>query len=351
MSFFKNCLLIFFARLFSQKKNRETQRFLVISTTALGDTLWATPALKAIKKAYPECKLSVLVSLTGFQVLQHLPEVDRLYLLPKNLLFSFFSLLRTLRKERFNTVLLFHASQRLVFPLCAQLGASRIIGTKGQNKGLDALLTDALPWKHSHEIQRRLDIIEKIGVRAADFHLHYITTKEEEEKAEGFFREHHLDSPTRVIALHPGAKDFYKCWQKENFITLGKMLQKEGFSILITGGMHEKELLSSIASEIPGSIVLMKPLREFAAILKRVHLMIANDTGPMHLAIALKTPVIALYAPTDPKICGPFHAEHVYLIAKPRTCTPCLRRSCRYPFCMLQITPQEVFEKTSSIVK
>ena len=154
-----------------------------------------------------------------------------------------------------------------------------------------------------------------------------------------------------MVALHPGAKDSYKCWPKEKFIELGKLLQQKGISLLITGVKEEHDLISSIAAALPGSKYLpAMSLRQFAAILKKMALVITNDTGPLHLAIAVQTPVLALFAPTNPKICGPYHAKDAHVIQKPITCKPCLRRRCRLPFCMLQISPQEVFRYAEKIL-
>src|SRR3990167_1907528 len=91
----------------------EKKRILVIATTALGDTLWATPALESLRKSFPDASIAVLTSPIGEQVLRHNPWVNQTYVLRKPL-WLLLSLWRALRKERFDTVLLLHASQRLI---------------------------------------------------------------------------------------------------------------------------------------------------------------------------------------------------------------------------------------------
>jgi heptosyltransferase-1/heptosyltransferase-2 len=73
-------------------------------------------------------------------------------------------------------------------------------------------------------------------------------------------------------------------------------------------------------------------------------MVIANDTGPMHLAFAQKTPTIGLFTPTDPALCGPYYVDAAVTIAKKPTCTPCLRKRCKEPFCLMQISVQEVYD-------
>jgi ADP-heptose:LPS heptosyltransferase len=317
-------------------KHQNTHHILVVATTALGDTLWATPAIENLRKSFPHALISVLTSPIGMQVLQSNPHIDKLFLLKEPLLHHFFSLWKVLYKEQFDTVLLFHASQRLTLPLVSLLGASRIIGTGGINKGLDALLTDPLPNEEQHEIVRRLKIAEQIGaipsVQTLSFFLHT--------------HEHHPPrSPGPWIALHPGSKDAFKRWPQSKFIELGNRLKAStSCEILITGTKEERKLMEEVASAIPGAHIdePNRTLRSFGALLHQMNLLISNDTGPVHLACALNTPVIALYSPTDPLRCGPHHAPHALAISKRPTCNPCLKRKCREPFCLLQISVDEV---------
>lgn len=342
---FKNSLLLLALKLIPIPKRKEAfpKRILVVATTALGDTLWATPALESLRKSFQNAYIAVLTSPVGLEILKENPWTNRLYLLKEPLLPRFFSLWRSLFQEKFDTVLIFHASQRLVLPLCSLLGASRIVGTQSLNKGLDSLLTDALPNKYQHEIVRRLKIVERIGGKIASEKLS-IFLRPEEEKASL--------AKGKWIAIHPGSKDGFKRWPAENFAKLGKILKERlKCEILITGTKSEKDLMEEIAKEIPGAH-LSDPnlsLRAFASVLGQVDLLISNDTGPVHLACALKVPVVALYSSTDPNLCGPHRAEKASILFKKRSCDPCLKRKCRSPFCLLQIGVEEVADSAISL--
>ena len=151
--------------------------------------------------------------------------------------------------------------------------------------------------------------------------------------------------------MHPGSKDAFKRWPKENFIELGKLIKKNlNCEILITGIKSERELMETIAQNIPGAHV-DEPngsLREFGALLNQMDLLISNDTGPVHLACALNRPVIAIYASTDPNVCGPHHAKNASVVSRRASCNPCLKRKCRLPFCFMQISPEEVYQSVKS---
>lgn len=336
----KNTLLKYGTKLgrFLVPKHAKQNHILVVTTTALGDTLWGTAAIESIRTAFPRCYLGVLTSSIGMQVLKNNPHIDKLFLLKEPLSRYFFSLWKELYRGKFDTVLLFHASQRLTLPLCSLIGAETIVGTAGINKGLDYLLTHPLPNKAQHEIVRRLKIVEAIGVSPATEKL-------------SMFLDEPLSprGPGPWVAIHPGSKDVFKRWPKEKFIELGRKLKNEmGCEIIITGTKEERTLMEEIASQIPEAHVDMpnRSLREFAALLNQMDLIISNDTGPVHLACALDKPVVAIYASTDPFLCGPHKAEKAVVISRRQTCDPCLKRKCHLPFCFLQIGVDEVFQAT-----
>src|SRR5262245_11713716 len=130
------------------------QKFLIVSTTALGDTLWATPAIRALRETYPHATIDLLTSPLGHQVLKNNPHIDALFTIGDPLFLSLFRLFFLLKKKHYDAILIFHSSQRLILPFCALLGAPKIIGTKGLNKGLDFILTHLLDNRPKHEIER-----------------------------------------------------------------------------------------------------------------------------------------------------------------------------------------------------
>jgi ADP-heptose:LPS heptosyltransferase len=322
----KNWILLWIVRLFRKRVNA-TGSILVVSTTALGDTLWGTPAIESLRASFPDSYLAVLTSPVGEEVLRHNPWTNKLYVLRKN----FFSLWKLLRKERFETVIILHASQRLVWPLCALLGAKRVVGSVGWNKGLDALLTDPIEPHKEHEIVRRLRLIEHVGAKRVSETLSYFLQPHERWTGKQGF-----------VALHPGAKDPFRRWPESHFVMLGKKLREQGLEVMITGS--EAGLVERICRQIPGA-TRSDPtlsLRAFAGLLAEAKLIVTNDTGPLHLACALNVPVIAVFACTDPALFGPHRAKHARIVVRRPPCTPCLKRACQRPFCQLQISPDEV---------
>jgi heptosyltransferase-1 len=311
------------------------RRFLCIMTTGLGDTLWSFPALESLRKSFPASSIVALASPLGGELLEHNPWTDRVCVWRHPV-----RLWRELIEERFDTVLVFHASLRALFPFGALLGAERLIGTAGQNKGLDRLLTAALPWTGGHEVERRLDIVEAAGGKRQATRLSFFLTPEERRWAKEAL-------PREPFALlHPGAKDRYKVWPLARFAEVGKRLQAEGLHVVCSGAAGDGDL----APLIPGSIRLCVPVRRLAAALEAAAVAISCDTGPFHLAAAVGAPAIGLYAPTDPARCGPWQESRAEVIRKAPTCLPCIGRRCAEPFCLYQIGVDEVVKKSLDLI-
>ena len=327
-------------------KNTET-KFLVVSTTGLGDTLWATPAIRALRQTYPDCTIAVLTSEIGYQVLEHNKHIDEIFVIGSPLFLSLLRYLPRLKRERFDTILVFHASQRLILPFCALLEAPHLMGTLGLNKDLDFLLTKGFALKAQHEIERRLEMVREVGAYVGDYSLEMMVHKENVDAATAFLQGHGIADHIPIVGLHPGAKNTFKQWPADCFVEVGKRLvQHLGCQILVTGDQSEAIELLEIASQIPGAIPIAGKLNltTFTALLKRMQLFITNDTGPMHLAFAAKVPTVCLFGPTDPNRCGPYHVPNATVLSVPKTCQPCLKKKCNQPFCLLQIGVDAVYD-------
>lgn len=337
----KNALFKLLLAIGPKKKfqRKSVARILVVSTTGLGDSLWGTPAVKALRKKYPKGHIALLTSPIGEQLFRHNPCLDEIFVVKKAALFSMIKLLPILRKRKFDTAYVFHLSQRPILPFISLAGPSKIVGTKGINKGLDSLLTYPIKQDPLHEIERRLRMIDCEN-QSAKMEL-FLT--EEENKAS---LSHLIESPL-LVGIHPGAKDRFKQWNPKYFIELGRKLSKDhNATIFITGDPSEAPLAAELATHIPRAVSVAGklPVRITAAFIEKLDLFITNDTGPMHLSFAMGTPTFALFSPTDPALCGPYKINHGFVIQKSPTCIPCIGKKCVSPFCMEQISPSMVYE-------
>jgi ADP-heptose:LPS heptosyltransferase len=352
----KNFFIIFLLRcirLFQKKAapfDELFPRILLVSTTALGDTLWATPAIESIRKKYKNGFIACLCSKTAFSVLEKNENINKLFLIKNPLLLSFVSLFFALKKENFHAVIILHSSQRLTLPLCYLINPSILAATEGINKGLDSLLSYKTQKIFQHEIDRRFDLLKAINVEKFTTKMTFYFEEDSQ-----FIQNELIEKITRpLIIFHPGAKDFFRVWHKSSYSRLGKMLYDYfGCTIGITGSKNEAPIILEIAKEIPfcKTYIGTLSLNKLATLYKNADVVITGDTGPLHLACALETKVIALFAATDPKKFGPYNLKNGVIIKKPQICSPCISRKCKNPKCFLQITPEEVFNTCKILLK
>ena len=349
ISWLKNISLFALSKSLQVFAPKNGSHILIVSTTGLGDSVWATPAISALKEAFPLSKIYILTTGLGKEILLHNPHIETPIVITAQSKIALWKLLRSLKIA---TILMFHTSDRYILPLVASIGATKIVGVHGEQKGQENFLTKEIKNSGLHEIDKRMRIIDAIGVKSSPRPLEIIVTKEEEKEGIEFLKKNGWDGKKKLIGFQPGAKDNFKLWPAEYFLQLGSLLKDYAPFFVITGSMNEAALVKGLARNLPESIALFGQvsMRTLLGIIRQLSLFVTNDTGPMHLSFSQNVPTIALFAPTHHTLCGPYKGQNALVIQKNRTCTPCLKKKCNDPFCMRQISPQEVALKAKEIL-
>ena len=349
----KNFFLSFLVKKLQKQKNLlhvETPKILIVTTTGLGDSLWATPTLIAIKEKYPKAYLGILTSSLGKEIFINNPYVDKIFTFPSSLSFFLLSLYRKLRKEKFEIIFLYHTSQRIVPAFCCLLGAQKIIGFANQQKGLDHLLTKKIEKKQEHEILSRFHLLEEIQIAKNNNTLCFFPLFSSKQKVASYISSF---SNKKKIVIHPGSQNHYKCWPKELFIKLcDSFFQDSTVQLFLSGAKQELSLLEEIKHKSKSEILLLYDwsLHDLGSFFYYSDLVIANDTGPAHLAMSVNTKLLMLFCPTDPILYGPYNNANAHVIASLPSCSFCLKRKCRDPFCWMQISVDTVLDKAKKIL-
>jgi ADP-heptose:LPS heptosyltransferase len=333
------------------KKNSSLspQNCLIISTTGLGDTIFGTPAIRELKRKYPRMILSALTKAGGREILYNNPNVNLIYVFKKGI-FNFFSLLADIRKSRFDTVIIFHCTDRILWLLAYLTGASKIIGSDRErhNKGMDFLLTNPVSMlSATHPIYERFLLVNELNVKADSIKMDFFIS----DRDKGAFLDG-VGSQKFLIGFQPGSARLYQRWPKKYFVSLGRLLKEKfkDIEIVVTGSDKERILVESIAKEINGISLAGLSIGKTAELMKRCSLFVSNDTGPMHISVAIGTPTIALCSATGGS-CGPYKQLETFAsIEKEKPCDECEGKSCNNPVCMEQISPEEVFEKATEML-
>jgi len=185
-----------------------------------------------------------------------------------------------------------------------------------------------------HMVRYYLNLMDGLGIRPIEPEIRLTVTPEEAGRSRKLLAETGIDPGRPLVVLHPGAAyGPAKRWPAGRFAALAKLLQdRRGVEIAVTGTAADRGLAETIRAGLrrPAADLTGKTtLRELLAVAAKAAVFVTNDSGPMHLANALRIPVVALFGPTDPAVTAPYHPPHTVL-KKDAVCWPCLYRSCPY---------------------
>ncbi|MBI5888729.1 MAG: glycosyltransferase family 9 protein [Deltaproteobacteria bacterium] len=337
------------------------RNILIVSSTAVGDTLLSTPAIRAVRKSYPKARIIALFNAANMELFANNPNIDAI--IPYYGGYRrFFSTIRKVRAYSPDLALILHGNEPQATPMSYLAGASFIL--KLPNVSPFAFLLSNRPplqtcegrngaaaWKDvPHGIEARLKTAGLALCKADGLKMDIFTDECDEAAANGFLKEAGVKDGDVIIGFQPGASTLSRQWFPERFIELGKRLRENSrrVHIVLTGSPAERRMCEDIAEGIGGREIVAAgrlPLRQVAPLIKRFNVFVTGDTGPMHIAFAVGTPVVALFAVSDPRVTGPLYDAHRHrVIKKPRTCDPCVSKKCAYQKCMEAITVDEVCE-------
>ena len=183
---------------------------------------------------------------------------------------------------------------------------------------------------NQHAIDRSLLLLKGLGVPSAGIRYTVPISAEQESQATALLRAGEVLEEDRLAAINPMARWPTKLWEPQYFASLAERLEREGIRVVFTGGESDKPAIDEIAR------FMTRPLRRLdgktslttlAALYRRAQVVVTTDSGPMHLAAAVGTPVVALFGPTAPWRTGPYGSNHVVLRAD-LSCSPCFKKQC-----------------------
>jgi len=347
-----------------------SERILIFNVNWLGDVVFSTPFIRTIKKNFPDSHIACIVPARCRQVLEANPNVNEIIEFDERdahrSLISKWRFANLLKRKKFDMVFLLHRS--FTRALIARLAnIPERIGYLNRKRAF--LLTKNIGPQAGavHRAQYFLNLARLCGLAVEGGPCDFFVTEHDEEWAEGFLKGAGINEADRLVILNPGGNWMPKRWPKENFAQLAdRLIEELGVKVLITGAEKDEGLANEISGMMKSSPVIAcgrTTLRQYAALAKRANLVISNDSGPLHIAFAVKRGnVIGLYGPTSPEITGPWPMME----AKPPISTdrrlslhhkdvgckiPCYESSCVDYKCMEAITVSEVYEAAANNLK
>ncbi len=309
------------------------KKILFIQLSALGDTILAIPTIRALRQNFPQAELSVLTSLTNLSYLDRCPYIDRRI----QFRYSLHQLIRMLRRERFDWVIDLEHWSRFSAILAYATGALRRIGFSAAHQHRHYLFTDAVPHiPGKHEVLNFLSIAHELGCSTENTELAVWIGEAEREWCQNLLVHEQIDSSDPLIVLHPEAGrrgEPRRRWPQERYVDLADALvERYGARIVLTGAPDEVEVSEWIAKRTKDETVCLAgqtQVNQLAALFTRANLVISGNCGPMHLAAAAGTPVVAIHGPTNSAQWGPWTDKTICLTATV-PCSPCLNLGFEY---------------------
>ncbi|HEX6799863.1 MAG TPA: glycosyltransferase family 9 protein [Ktedonobacterales bacterium] len=333
------------------------RNILAVRMDNMGDVVMLGPALRAVKRTSPGTRITLLASPAGAQVASLLLEVDdaivwraiwqdvgnRMPLDPGREL----ELVRLLAERRFDAALIFTSfSQNPHLPgyVCYLAGIPLRAGESKEFGG--SALTTALRGcpDEMHQAERNLRLVEHLGFQTGDRQLAIRLGDEVRARVPELLRDAGIAPDAPYMLLHPGASCEARRYPAERYTEVARLLDARGHRVIVAGAEREAEIVRTAARGIPAERALLgkTSVAELAALIERAALVICNDTLTLHLADAVRTPLVVLYSGTEYDEQWRPRAVRHRLLRRPTDCQPCYRFTCPIGLPCLDIPPKEV---------
>jgi lipopolysaccharide heptosyltransferase I len=324
------------------------QRILIIKPSAIGDIVHSLPVLNLIRRKWPAAQVSWLVSSACAGLLQGHPQIDDVIVFDRrrfgkgwrklSAATGLFGFTRALRHRQFDLAIDLQGLFRSGWLAAKTRAAVRVGPAEAREMGW-IFYTHRVRtgFPEGQAVDRYLAIAEALGLGRSPVEFHFPTNEEDRK-----FVADLLPAGTRYAVFMPGTNWETKRWPAESFAAcVGPLRERFGLQSIVVGGLGDAPLAARIpaARDLTGKT----NLRQLVALLERADLVIANDTGPMHVAAALGRPLVSIYGPTSPARTGPYGRLGT-VVQLDVACSPCYGRHCSHMSCMRKLSADAILE-------
>jgi len=336
---------------------------LIVKLSAVGDVIHTLPSLSALRKRYPDSHITWLVEEAAADIIRDHPDLDRVIVSRRKgwwkevrsgrfrkPLHEMKTFLRDLRDRDYDLVIDFHGLFKSAILVFLSRGR-RKLGYDSYQELSGLFYTEKIPEDmNKHAVDRYLDFPGYLGAAVMQPEFRIAIGEENRKRVDELLKAHGIEGP--FIALNPVAYWDTKLWEDERFAALcDRIGETYGMPVVLTG--QQSPSLEKIRALSRRGVINLEgqtTLKDLAELYRRATLLITTDSGPMHLAAAMGTPVVALFGPTDPKRTGPYGSGH-RVIRESLSCAPCFLKKCREMTCMKRIMVDTVFRATENVLK
>ena len=339
-----------FASLAGPPMNPKPNRILLIRLSSLGDVVLTSPAIRAVRRHFPQAYIAMLVGKQSADVVSENPHLNEIITYnrkaEKKNTEEMRRIIHQLRQREFHLTIDFQRKFRTSLLAYLSFAKCRV----GYHQPLGILCTVRVADKvNKHAIDRNLDLLRAIGIHTDNRALELFISDKDREYAEQFLTNEGISEEHPKIGLFPGAGWEPRQWMPQRFAVVGDLAaERLGAKVLIFGGPNEAGLVAKVAGYMKSNPIILAghlKIRQLAALIGKCDVFVSNDTGPMHISVAMKTPTIALFGPGNHKKFQPIGEEHT-IIRHQVPCSPCKQFTgkCKDNICMKKISVDEVWK-------
>jgi len=328
---------------------------LIVKLSAIGDVIHTLPSLAALRELYPEAHITWVVEEAAAGLVNNHPLLNAVLISRRKSWIKYLrkgefsrplremrAFLRELRKRPYDLVIDFHGLLKSALIVLLS-GGKRKLGYDSLQELSGLFYNEKIPEDmNKHAVDRYLDFPRHLGAKIAKAQFILPSDNAAQTRIQSLLEKYHLENK-KFIAVNPVAYWETKLWDDEKFAGLADSIKtKLNMEVVFTGSA--KESIEKITTRMQAKAVNLAgetTLPELAYLYQKALLLVTTDSGPMHLAAAVGTPVVALFGPTDPQRTGPYGDGHV-IIRIDLPCSPCLRKECPTTKCMQDILPEQV---------
>lgn len=288
----------------------------IYSTTALGDLMFNTPAIRAIRERFPAAKLTLVSSLKNKAIVEKCDYFSHVVYWDQKVIDMLPAVMK-IRRQKPELAVLLHSKQPYDVLCAVMSGANFIIrdNYSPQPMGMERWFADYSRAYDGHLIQRKMKLVSGLGCATDNISM-FVPAP---------FTPIIRDREKKIVAFQMGASNQLRCWPVSRFVELAKLILAvdQRYSIALIGTTKELELATSFLSAFESSdlsritsYVGNTTLTELLAYIDSFDVLVTGDTGPLHLAIALKTPTVSLFATANPASTGPLQDPELHQVIK-----------------------------------
>ena len=354
--------------------NPRPRRILIVNPFGIGDVLFTTPLVRAVRHAFPDCSLAYFCNRRSERILRESPHLNEVFVHERDewvqlwrisrwrCLLTLVRLLRRIRRRRFDLVIDLSLGERYSFILML-LGVRQRIGFDYRRRG--RWLTERLAihgYHDEHVVEYYRKLLHLMGIVLPDASLELCLSEQDARWADQWLREHRLDDAKLLVGIVPaggvswGVDAPFRRWSFEGFAQVGDVLvERYGARVLLFGESSDGSVCQTVAALMKQPALDLSgqtSLGQFVGLLRRLDLVICNDGGPLHLAVSQGVNTVSVFGPVDPRVYGPYPpapSRHRVVCREELACRPCYHQfklpPCPYErACLMTIEPAEVLD-------